>query len=213
MTFWGQQRLSVYILLYFSMFTLWLQWPNSHNQQPDHNHHQRASAPETLSWLLAAHRRHHGSAPSYSTILGKVLSASLGLSVFICKVGLVTVQPHDVLVRIKRVICNSLKQCGPGTSYVLYEWINHRANQQLADGAALRNLVFLSFFFFFLMWTMSSKSVLNLLQHCLCSTFWLLGHAACGIPAPQPGIEHFIPLHWKAKSQPLDHHRSSRTWF
>ena len=88
------------------------------------------------------------------------------------------------------VIC--LKRCGPDTSYVLYEWINHGANQQLADRAALRNLFFFKIFFFF-MWTMSSKPLLNLLQHYLCSTFCLLGQEACGIEAPQPGVEPLSP--------------------
>ena len=33
------------------------------------------------------------------------------------------------------------------------------------------------------------KSLLNLLQYCFCFMFWYFGHEACGILAPQPGIE------------------------
>ena len=33
------------------------------------------------------------------------------------------------------------------------------------------------------------KSLLNLLQYCFCFMFWFSGHEACGILAPQPGME------------------------
>ena len=38
------------------------------------------------------------------------------------------------------------------------------------------------------MWTIL-KSLLNLLQYCFCFMFWFFVHEACGILAPQPGIE------------------------
>lgn len=37
------------------------------------------------------------------------------------------------------------------------------------------------------------RSLLNLLQHWLCSVVWSLGHKACGILAPQPGTENALP--------------------
>ena len=48
------------------------------------------------------------------------------------------------------------------------------------------------------------KSLLNLLQHCPCSIFWLLSHRTCGIPAPWPGIElsPWRPNHWAAEEVP-----------
>ena len=43
------------------------------------------------------------------------------------------------------------------------------------------------------MWTIL-KVLLNLLQYCFCSfMFWFFGHEACGILAPQPGIEPASP--------------------
>ena len=33
------------------------------------------------------------------------------------------------------------------------------------------------------------KSLLNLLQYCFFFMFWCFGHRACGILAPQPGVE------------------------
>ena len=47
------------------------------------------------------------------------------------------------------------------------------------------------FFFFF-------KSLLNLLQYCFCVMVWFFDHEACGILAPQPGIEP-IPLALEGK--------------
>ena len=47
------------------------------------------------------------------------------------------------------------------------------------------------------------KSLLNLLQYCFCFMFWCLGCEACGILVPDQGSNPH-PLHWKAKSQPLD---------
>ena len=37
------------------------------------------------------------------------------------------------------------------------------------------------------------KSLLNLLQYRFCFMFWLFGREACGILAPQPGIEPASP--------------------
>ena len=52
-----------------------------------------------------------------------------------------------------------------------------------------------SFFFFFNCFWCGPfpKSLLNLSQHCFCSMSWSLGHEACGIPAPRPGIEPAPP--------------------
>ena len=53
------------------------------------------------------------------------------------------------------------------------------------------------------------KSLLNLLQYCfccLCSGFLALTYV--GILDPQTGIESTLLLHWKVKSQPLDHQGS-----
>ena len=49
-----------------------------------------------------------------------------------------------------------------------------------------------AFFFFFF------KSLLNLLQYCFCVMVWFFDHEACGILAPQPGIEP-IPLALEGK--------------
>ena len=44
------------------------------------------------------------------------------------------------------------------------------------------------------MWTILKKVLLNLLQYCFCFVFfWSFGHKACGIPAPQQGIEPAPP--------------------
>ena len=55
----------------------------------------------------------------------------------------------------------------------------------------MTNSLFLKFFFFwcgpFL------KSLLNLLQYCLCFAFFFFGHKACGILAPWSGIEPTPP--------------------
>ena len=50
-----------------------------------------------------------------------------------------------------------------------------------------------STFFFkdFFIWTIFK--VLNLLQYCFCSIFCFFVHKACGILAPQPGIEPATP--------------------
>ena len=47
------------------------------------------------------------------------------------------------------------------------------------------------------------KSLLHVLQHCFCVTFWFSGHKAYWILAAQPGIEP-DPLPRKAKSLPQD---------
>ena len=52
--------------------------------------------------------------------------------------------------------------------------------------------------FFFFMWPIL-KSLLNLLQYCFCSMFWLFGHEACGSQLTDQGLNLHL-LHWKAKS-------------
>ena len=49
-----------------------------------------------------------------------------------------------------------------------------------------------------------------MLQYYFCFLFWFFDCEACRILAPLPGIE-LAPLHWKAKSSPLDHQGSP--WF
>ena len=41
-----------------------------------------------------------------------------------------------------------------------------------------------------------SKSLLNLLQYCLCFPFWFFGRKACGILVPDQGLNTH-PRHWK----------------
>ena len=38
-----------------------------------------------------------------------------------------------------------------------------------------------------------SRSLLNLLQDCFCSTFWFFSHKLCGFLVPQPGIKFTLP--------------------
>ena len=67
------------------------------------------------------------------------------------------------------------------------------------------NYLCFTFFKDFFMWItfwMSLKSLLNLLQHCFCFTFWFWGQEACGLLAPQPGIEHATPA---LEMQSLNH--------
>ena len=58
------------------------------------------------------------------------------------------------------------------------------------------------FLFFFLMWTIKKKSLLNLSQFCFCFMFWCSGHKACGILAPRPGIKPVPPA---LEMQSLNH--------
>ena len=56
----------------------------------------------------------------------------------------------------------------------------------LFKGSSSTSFFFLRFFFFFFCcgsFFFFLKSLLNLLQHCLSSTFWLLSHRTCGIPS------------------------------
>ena len=58
--------------------------------------------------------------------------------------------------------------------------------------------IFNKFFFFkifFCVWIIYFffKSLLNLLQYCFCFVFWFFDPEACGILAPQPGIEPESP--------------------
>ena len=55
---------------------------------------------------------------------------------------------------------------------------------------------------FFLMWTIL-KSLSNLLQYCFCFMFCFFRPEACGILAPNQGLNRHS-LHWKVKSEPLD---------
>ena len=49
------------------------------------------------------------------------------------------------------------------------------------------------FYKIFLICTIFVKSLFNLLQYCFCFMFWFFDLEACGILAPQPGIEPAIP--------------------
>ena len=62
-----------------------------------------------------------------------------------------------------------------------------------------RSRGWLSLHFFFLFWCAPFlKSLLNLLQYCLCFMLWFFGHKACEILAPWPGIG-LHALYWKTK--------------
>ena len=50
------------------------------------------------------------------------------------------------------------------------------------------------------MWTIF-KVFVEFVAILLLFMFWFFDHVACGILAPQPGVERH-PLHWKVKSQP-----------
>ena len=52
---------------------------------------------------------------------------------------------------------------------------------------------FLKDFFFFLMWTIFLKSLLNLLHYYFCSMVWPFSHEACGILVLRPGIKSTSP--------------------
>ena len=43
------------------------------------------------------------------------------------------------------------------------------------------------------MWTISLKSLLNLLQNCFCFMFWFFNLEACGVLAPYPGMKSTLP--------------------
>ena len=49
------------------------------------------------------------------------------------------------------------------------------------------------FYKIFLICTFFVQSLFNLLQYCFCFMFWFFDLEACGILAPQPGIEPAIP--------------------
>ena len=57
--------------------------------------------------------------------------------------------------------------------------------------------LFLLYFFKIFWWGLFLKSLLNLLQYYFCFMFWFLGHEACGILPPWPGIIPH-PLLWKS---------------
>ena len=62
------------------------------------------------------------------------------------------------------------------------------------------------FFLFKIFWIIFLKSLLNLLQYCLCFMtllFLCFGHKEYVILAPQPGIKP-TPVHWKTKPSSLD---------
>ena len=70
------------------------------------------------------------------------------------------------------------------------------------------------FFFkiFFLMWTIFKVFIEFVTILLLFYVFSFFGCEACGILAPQPGMEP-APSHWEAKSEPLDHQGSPRRGF
>ena len=83
---------------------------------------------------------------------------------------------------------------------------------QTPQRVSAKRFYFILFFIFlknfFLMWPFL-KSLLNLPQHCLCSMRCSLGHEACGILAPRPGVEPSPPAlegevlnHWTARKVP-----------
>ena len=65
------------------------------------------------------------------------------------------------------------------------------------------------FFNIFLFWCGPFlKSLLSLLQHCLCFMFWSFGCNACGILTSWLGIKLTPSAFWKVRSYPLDHRGS-----
>ena len=48
-------------------------------------------------------------------------------------------------------------------------------------------------FYFYIILLLFLKPLLNLLQYCFCFMFWCFGREACGLLAPQPGIEPAPP--------------------
>ena len=75
------------------------------------------------------------------------------------------------------------------------------------DLPGVSSLFLLRFFSFDVDLFVFLKSLLNLLQYCFCFMLCLFGRKACGLLAPQPGVEP-APPHWKAKCKPLDHQGS-----
>ena len=57
------------------------------------------------------------------------------------------------------------------------------------------------------MWTILTIFIEFVTQYCFCCMFWFFGHEACGILAPQPGIEPAAPalegeVFWTAREVP-----------
>ena len=100
----------------------------------------------------------------------------------------------------------------PGASFYLSGWsaVEHKNCQHYSCSWALRgtlgepspvvksspsgrtraiSVFFYYFLRFFLIWTVFKKSLLNLLQYCLCFIFWFSDCEACGILALSPGIK------------------------
>ena len=67
-------------------------------------------------------------------------------------------------------------------------WTELRAIQQRIEDHP-HNWPWLSLSFFFFIYRPFLKSLLNLLWHFFCFTFWFFGPEACGILSPQLGIE------------------------
>ena len=82
-----------------------------------------------------------------------------------------------------------------------------RLSTAVCQAACLLSFIFLKIFFF--QYGPFSKSLLNLLQYCFCCLYsGSLALKYVGILDPQTGIESTLLLHWKVKSQPLDHEGS-----
>ena len=55
------------------------------------------------------------------------------------------------------------------------------------------------------MWTIFKVFNESITTRLLLFIFWFSGHKAYGILAPQRRVKPAKPLHWEAKSQPLNH--------
>ena len=65
------------------------------------------------------------------------------------------------------------------------KWLTQDTEQVSSLGFQVQSFFFFNVDFFF--------EVLNLLQYCFCFMFWFLGHEACRILAPPPGMEPTPP--------------------
>ena len=85
--------------------------------------------------------------------------------------------------------------CGSPNSTAVYnpagtEGEEGPTGQQLEAESSFPKASFLFFLrFFFFLCGPFLKSLLNLLQYCFCLMFWFFGREACGMLAPQPGLE------------------------
>lgn len=114
-----------------------------------------------------------------------------------------------------RMLSRAAASCSVAHTYVMFcdmVTVSHvtpqivRSGSDSAMGSDVRFSVTLNTFFFFFFFEdvfdapfFFPKSLLNSLQYCFCFYVWFSDHDACGILAPQQGMQP-TPLHWKAKA-------------